>query len=60
MANLVDRHLDIPVHDVDLAEVLAENGFLVDPGEEYLVDLVTWAVGDDARFGVDNVRYVRD
>ncbi len=56
----IEKRINIPPHEVDLIEVLEEGGFFVDPSEEYLLDIVTFAVGDGAVFGIDDVRYFDD
>ncbi len=55
--DLVERRLNVPAHQVDLVELLTEKGYLIDPAKEYLVDLVSYAVGDGAVFGIDAVYY---
>jgi hypothetical protein len=56
--DLPESRFDVPKHDVDLLELLSENGFEVDNGTEYLLDLVVYAMNDDAFVGLDNVAFV--
>ena len=56
--NLPDSRFEVPTHDVDLMALLTENGFAVDNGTEYLLDLVVYAMDDAAFVGLDNVAFV--
>lgn len=54
----VEKRLDLDTHQVDLVELFTEAGFLISPGTEYLVDLVTWVVGESTALVVDDVQFL--
>ena len=49
--------MNVPLHSVDLVELLTENGFTVDDDTEYLLDIVLYAMDDNTEIGLDNVSF---
>jgi hypothetical protein len=56
-ADFVEKRIALPLHIVDLVEVLNEGGFFITPGEEYLLDLVTYVIDDPTSIVIDDVGY---
>jgi len=56
-ADVEERRIAVPTHTVEIAALLEEKGFVVDPAKDYLVDLVLVAIGDGSRVAVDDVFY---
>lgn len=56
-ADFVEKRIALPVHTVDLVEVLTENGFFITPGVEYLLDLVIYVVDDSTAIVLDDIGY---
>lgn len=52
-----EKRIDLPLHRIDLVELLSDNGFFVIPGVEYLLDIVTFTVGAAAAIVIDDVCY---
>ncbi len=56
-ADPIEARLNVPLHSVDLVELLTENGFTVDDDTEYLLDIVLYAMDDNTEIGLDNVSF---